>query len=159
VQFGGTRLGICVGDVSGKGLTAALLKSNLQAAFRAFATAEASSVEVCAKLNGIVAGNVAPGKFITSFYVVVDVEKRTLVYENAGHSPAFLLRAEGKPEFLRGHGAVLGVIRVRGGAASRGVRGGERVSGAMNRRLMEEVAGFCRGHFRDDVTVVALTIR
>lgn len=193
VQFGDTRLGICVGDVSGKGLTAALLMSNLQAAFRAFATEQASPAEVCAKLNGFVSGNVAPGKFITFFYAVLDVERRTLVYENAGHCPALLLRADGKTEFLSGHGAVLGVIPEWGytdetlqlGAGDRlfvytdGVTeaeneaaeefGPERlvaackpVNGsavAMNRRLMEEVARFCHGHFRDDVTVVALAIR
>jgi sigma-B regulation protein RsbU (phosphoserine phosphatase) len=110
VQFSDTRLGVCIGDVSGKGLTAALLMSNLQAAFRAFATPQASPAEVCGKLNTFVAGNVAIGKFITFFYAVLDMEKRTLVYENAGHCPALLLRSTGGPEFLRGHGAVLGVI-------------------------------------------------
>jgi len=110
VQFSKTRLGICVGDVSGKGLKAALLMSNLQAAFRTFATAQATPAEVCCKLNAFVSGNVAHDKFITFFYAVLDVEKRTLVYENAGHCPALLLRADGGTEFLRGRGVVLGVI-------------------------------------------------
>ena len=61
------RLGICVGDVSGKGLTASLLMANLQAAFRAYATPDISPAMVCAKLNAFVCGNVAPGKFITFF--------------------------------------------------------------------------------------------
>jgi phosphoserine phosphatase RsbU/P len=194
VQFSDTRLGICVGDVSGKGLTAALLMSNLQAAFRAFATPEASPADVCGKLNSFVAGNVAPGKFITFFYAVLDVGKRTLAYENAGHCPALLLRASGGTEFLRGHGAVLGVIpewkyvdeTVSLGGGDRlffytdGVTEAENEASdefgydrlvkaptpvnsesaaASNRRLMEEVSSFCKGHFRDDVTVVVLAIR
>jgi len=194
VQFGETRIGICIGDVSGKGLTAALLMSNLQAAFRAFATEDATPAQVCAKLNAFVAGNVAPGKFITFFYAVVDVERRTLAYENAGHCPALLLRANGGTEFLRGHGAVLGVIpewrytdeTLQLNAGDRlflytdGVTEAEndaaeefgydrlvqastplaRESAAgANRRIMEEVASFCKGQFRDDVTVVVLAMR
>ncbi|MGA2431462.1 MAG: PP2C family protein-serine/threonine phosphatase [Candidatus Acidiferrum sp.] len=194
VQFSETRLGICVGDVSGKGLTAALLMSNLQAAFRAFATAQATPAEVCCKLNTFVSGNVADDKFITFFYAVVDVEKRTLVYENAGHCPALLLRADGGTEFLRGHGALLGVIPewsyvdetllVRAGDRlffyTDGVTeaeneaaeefGYERLvraaappatesAAATNRRIMDEVASFCKGNFGDDVTLVVLAIR
>ena len=104
------RLGICVGDVAGKGLTACLLMANLQAAFRAYATAEASPAAVCAKLNGFVCGNVAPGKFITFFYGILDAERKMLTYENAGHCPAVLVKAVGPPEWLQGHGGVLGVM-------------------------------------------------
>jgi sigma-B regulation protein RsbU (phosphoserine phosphatase) len=104
------RLGICIGDVSGKGLTAALLMANLQAAFHAFATPDASPARVCAKLNEFVSGNVAPGKFITFFYGILDGDLRSFRYENAGHCPTLLVRASGKTEFLQGHGAVLGVI-------------------------------------------------
>jgi phosphoserine phosphatase RsbU/P len=195
VRFSDTRLGICIGDVSGKGLTAALLMSNLQAAFRAFATANATPAEVCTKLNAFVSGNVAHDKFITFFYAVLDADKRTLVYENAGHCPGLLLRADGRSEFLRGQGAVLGVIpewnyadqtvqlapgdrllfytdgvteaqdatadefgydRLVKAAAPPAV---SESAAATNRRVMDEVASFCKGHFLDDVTVVALVIR
>ncbi len=67
VQLDEDRLGICIGDVSGKGLTASLLMANLQAAFRAYATPEATPAAVCAKLNAFVCGNVASDKFITFF--------------------------------------------------------------------------------------------
>ena len=103
-------LGICVGDVAGKGLTASLLMANLQAAFRAYATPDASPSTVCAKLNAFVCGNVAPGKFITFFYAILDAQNRTLTYENAGHCPGLLLRAAGSSESLCGHGGVLGVL-------------------------------------------------
>jgi hypothetical protein len=104
------RLGICIGDVAGKGITAALLMANLQASFRAFATAEASPQVVCTKLNKFLSANLASGKFVTFFYAVLDAGQRTLIYENAGHCPALLIRGNGVAELLRGNGAVLGVL-------------------------------------------------
>jgi len=104
------RLAICIGDVVGKGITAALLMANLQAAFRAFATTDASPAAVCSKLNSFMCGNVASGKFISFFYCIVDARDRTLAYENAGHCPALLVRRSGETSTLRGDGAVLGVL-------------------------------------------------
>ena len=104
------RLAICIGDVVGKGITAALLMANLQAAFRAFATADASPASVCGKLNAFICGNVACGKFISFFYCIVDSRDRSLSYENAGHCPAQLVRITGETIALMGEGAVLGVL-------------------------------------------------
>jgi sigma-B regulation protein RsbU (phosphoserine phosphatase) len=110
IQLDSNRLGICIGDVAGKGITAALLMANLQASFRAFATPDQSPAAVCAKLNSFLCGNLAPGKFVTFFYAILNAEDRTLRYENAGHCPAILLRASGETELLSGEGAVLGVL-------------------------------------------------
>jgi phosphoserine phosphatase RsbU/P len=110
IQLGKDRLGICVGDVAGKGITAALLMANLQASFRAFATADASPQVVCTKLNKFLCANIASGKFVTFFYAVLDAEARTLTYENAGHLPGLLLRSNGTTETLQGGGAVLGAL-------------------------------------------------
>ncbi|HEY6336982.1 MAG TPA: PP2C family protein-serine/threonine phosphatase [Candidatus Sulfotelmatobacter sp.] len=110
IQLDEKRMGICVGDVAGKGITAALLMANLQASFRAFATAEASPQVVCTKLNKFLCANIAAGKFVTFFYAVLDADERTLTYENAGHTPGLLLRSNGATEFLRGGGAVLGAL-------------------------------------------------
>ena len=110
IQLDKDRLGICVGDVAGKGITAALLMANLQASFRAFATAEASPQVVCTKLNKFLCANIASGKFVTFFYAVLDAGARTLTYENAGHSPGLLLRSNGTTETLQGGGAVLGAL-------------------------------------------------
>ncbi|MGB7285134.1 MAG: PP2C family protein-serine/threonine phosphatase [Candidatus Acidiferrum sp.] len=104
------RLGICIGDVAGKGITAALLMANLQASFRAFATADASPRAVCTKLNKFLSANLASGNFVTFFYAVLDADRRTLIYENAGHCPGLLIRGNGAAELLRGTGAVLGVL-------------------------------------------------
>jgi sigma-B regulation protein RsbU (phosphoserine phosphatase) len=110
IQLDKDRLGLCVGDVVGKGITAALLMANLQASFRAFATAEASPQVVCTKLNKFLCANIASGKFVTFFYAVLDADARTLTYENAGHSPGLLLRSNGTTETLRGGGAALGAL-------------------------------------------------
>lgn len=110
IQLDEKRIGICVGDVAGKGITAALLMANLQASFRAFATADASPEVVCTKLNKFLCANTAPGKFVTFFYAVLDADGPTLTYENAGHSPGLLLRSNGTTESLQGGGAVLGAL-------------------------------------------------
>lgn len=110
IRLDNSRLGICIGDVSGKGVTAALLMANLQAAFRAFATPAAKPSEVCSKLNEFVCGNVAPGKFITFFYTILDVGNHTLTYENAGHCAGIRMKSNGETEQMRGQGGVLGVF-------------------------------------------------
>jgi sigma-B regulation protein RsbU (phosphoserine phosphatase) len=110
IQLDERRIGICVGDVAGKGITAALLMANLQASFRAFATADATPQVVCTKLNKFLCANIASGKFVSFFYAVLDAQTRTLVYENAGHCPGLLIRENGTVESLRGGGAVLGAL-------------------------------------------------
>lgn len=110
IQLDEKRVGICVGDVAGKGITAALLMANLQASFRAFAVADATPQLVCTKLNKFLCANIAAGKFVTFFYAILDAEKHTLTYENAGHTPGLLLRGKGETEPLRGGGAVLGAL-------------------------------------------------
>jgi phosphoserine phosphatase RsbU/P len=108
IQLDEKRVGVCVGDVVGKGITAALLMANLQASFRAFATADATPQVVCSKLNKFLSANIASGKFVTLFYAIFDAESRTLIYENGGHCPGLLTRRNGEVESLRGGGAVLG---------------------------------------------------
>jgi phosphoserine phosphatase RsbU/P len=102
------RLGICVGDASGKGLAAALLMSNLQAAVQALAPDAPSTDSLTNRLNRILCANTAPNKFITLFYGVLD--GRRLTYTNAGHNPPMLLRASGEPLRLEQGGALLGVF-------------------------------------------------
>jgi sigma-B regulation protein RsbU (phosphoserine phosphatase) len=110
IQLNENRVGICVGDVAGKGITAALLMANLQASFRAFATPDATPQAVCTKLNKFLCANIASGKFVTFFYAVLDAETRMLAYENAGYCPGLLVRRSSEIESLRGGGAVLGAL-------------------------------------------------
>jgi len=110
ISFGRTRLAISIADVVGKGIPAALLMSNLQAAERAFATEAAEPAELCHQVNRILCGNIAEGRFISFFYCVVDTDLGTLTFANAGHYPPVLVRADGSVERLGAGGPVLGVF-------------------------------------------------
>lgn len=109
IQLDDQRLGICIGDVAGKGIAAALMMANLQAAFRAFAAPDASPAAVCARLNAFLCESISPDKFITFFYAILNVADWTIQYENAGHCPILLLKSS-RVEVLCGEGAVLGVL-------------------------------------------------
>ena len=110
IAFGRTRLGLSIADVVGKGIPAALLMSNLQAAVRAFASETTEPAELCQLVNRILCGNIAEGRFISFFYCTVDTERRTLTYANAGHYAPVLLRNDGVVERLAAGGPVLGVF-------------------------------------------------
>jgi sigma-B regulation protein RsbU (phosphoserine phosphatase) len=93
LEIGPAHLGLAVGDISGKGVSAALLMSNLQAMFRSRAAAEGLQVgRLVADVNRLLADSTDPSKFATLFYAVFDTRSRRLVYVNAGHNPPFLLR-------------------------------------------------------------------
>jgi phosphoserine phosphatase RsbU/P len=109
LRFSDTRVAVSIADVVGKGLPAALLMSNLQAAVRAFATAAASPHDVCASVNRLLCRNIAAGKFVTFCYAVVDTEARVVSYANAGHFPPILVHADGRVDRLTTTGLVLGV--------------------------------------------------
>lgn len=108
-QFSDTRVAISIADVIGKGIPAALLMSNLQAAVRAFATPDAEPHRVCASVNRLLCRNIESGRFVTFCYAVIDTEARTIVYGNAGHNPPILMRRNGSVERLATKGLVLGV--------------------------------------------------
>jgi phosphoserine phosphatase RsbU/P len=110
ISFGPARLGISIADVVGKGIPAALLMSNLQAAVRAFATDAAQPAELCQQVNRILCGHIAEGRFISFFYCVIDNDEGTLTFANAGHYPPILVRADGRVERLATGGPVLGVF-------------------------------------------------
>lgn len=110
IPFGDHTLGIAIADVVGKGVSAALLMANLQAAVGAFAADARDPAEVCEKINGVMCSNVASGKFITMFCCVLDADRRKLTYCNAGHNPPLLPRGD-KPVRLEEGGALLGVFR------------------------------------------------
>ena len=103
------RIALAMADVSGKGIGAALLMANLQAAFRAFAPQAAGPAALCSRLNQVLSANIAAAKFITFFYAELDPARRVLRYENAGHSQPILIRG-GKALPLSDGGMVLGLF-------------------------------------------------
>ena len=108
-RLGGHKLGICVADVVGKGVSAALLMANVQAAVRAFSSESESAAWLCGKVNALLYENIAIGKFVTFFYGVLDGNARTLQYCNAGN-PYPVLVSRGQTQMLEKGGAVLGVF-------------------------------------------------
>jgi sigma-B regulation protein RsbU (phosphoserine phosphatase) len=104
------RLGLTIGDVSGKSVPAALLMSNVLAALKAEARIVEKEDEILDHLNRLIVEQVEPGRFITFFYGVVDPTNRTLRYACAGHNPPLLMRTSGVAEWLEESGMPLGVM-------------------------------------------------
>jgi len=103
--FSEDKLGMSIADVSGKGMSAALLMSNLQAALKATASEQAPPEELCGKVNRIICDNISRDRFITAFYGLLDSTCNRLVFTNAGHNSPFLAHRDGS--FMRlGEGGV-----------------------------------------------------
>ena len=90
IRLSETKTGFCIADVSGKGISAAILMSNFQASLRALFTYDIELETLVKKLNSIVVVNAAGEKFITLFVARYDHESRVLEYINAAHNPPVL---------------------------------------------------------------------
>jgi sigma-B regulation protein RsbU (phosphoserine phosphatase) len=99
---------LCIADVAGKGLPAALLMSSLQAALKPLIWQRLAPRELCHRLNRILCDQTPVGKFISFFYAVLDSVDNRLTYCNAGHNPPLLIRPDGTSTELKAAGAVLG---------------------------------------------------
>lgn len=104
------RLGIAVGDVSGKGIGAALLMASLRAAFQAEIHPGYRIEHMAARINDFVHHSSALSSFITFFFCQIDRESDELLYVNAGHNPPLVLRADGTEERLASSGFCLGMF-------------------------------------------------
>ena len=100
----------CIADVSGKGLPAALLMSNMQASVRGLAHHLFDTAEMCRELNRVALENTMSGRFTTFFYGILDTSRKSLRYSNAGHVPPILIRENGTVERLCDGGTVLGAF-------------------------------------------------
>jgi phosphoserine phosphatase RsbU/P len=110
LPFDQETLGLCIADVAGKGMPAALLMSNLQAAVRGFASPTVPPNELCARLNSLLRRNMASDRFITFFYAQLDGPGRTLRYVNAGHNAPVVMHQDGSHHRLQEGGGVLGIF-------------------------------------------------
>jgi len=113
LAFGPETLGICIGDVAGKGMPAALLMSNLQAAFRGFASPSLAPQDLCERLNSLICRNIATDRFITFFYAQLDGAACQLRYTNAGHNAPIVAHRDGTHDRLLEGGGILGVFPVQ----------------------------------------------
>ncbi len=104
------RLGLAVGDVSGKGMPAALMMSSLQARVQMLRETMPQPDEAVARLNRNLAERCPVGKFITFFFGLLQ-PSGVFEYSNAGHNYPILLRAGGRIQELRGNGMVMGLFQ------------------------------------------------
>ena len=106
------RLGVVVGDATGKGVPAALVMSTtcgmLQLAARALDSP--SPGEVLAQVNETLFARIPSNMFVTCFYAVLGVEDGTLRYANAGHDPPYMRRSNDDADELRARGMPLGLM-------------------------------------------------
>ena len=96
------RLGIAIGDVAGKGISAALTMASLQASVRAEALRGTDEgTEIVAKVNRLLCDTTPANRYATLFYAQFDSEAKTLTYVNAGHNPPLLFKSNSSGEVVR----------------------------------------------------------
>jgi serine phosphatase RsbU (regulator of sigma subunit) len=107
----GNRLGIALGDVSGKGMYAGLLAAALQARLQAIvAHGPQSPGEVVAELHRLTTGTIEGNRFATLFFAVFDPDASALAYVNAGHPPAVVFAASGDVRLLEATAPAVGLF-------------------------------------------------
>jgi serine phosphatase RsbU (regulator of sigma subunit) len=106
------RVGVVVGDATGKGVPAALVVSATSSMLRAVAQALGSSSpgEVLGRVNETLFARIPPNMFVTCFYAILDPKSGSLSYANAGHDLPYLRRRGGEAEELRARGMPLGLM-------------------------------------------------
>ena len=98
IELPSGRLGIAVGDVSGKGMAAALLMANVQASLRRYSESAYSPKEIIHRINNSlcpICEHIEEHRFITLFYGILELESRTLIYSSAGHNYPLVFREGG----------------------------------------------------------------
>lgn len=101
---------ICIADVSGKGIAAALMMSNFQASLRTLLRQTPNLTDIVEALNFQVLENTKGEKFITCFAAIYDVRLKTMVYVNAGHNPPLLWDRRSGLRLLEEGSTVLGAM-------------------------------------------------
>jgi phosphoserine phosphatase RsbU/P len=106
----GHRIALLIGDVSGKGIAAALLMANVQATLQARLPLGPDLAALAAALDSEIAASTPPEVYLTLFMGILDEANKTLRYVNAGHHTQFALRADGGTERLQSTGRPLGLV-------------------------------------------------
>lgn len=107
--FDDGRLGLIIGDVTGKGVPAALVMATVHTMLRAAVQGMTSPSEVLARVNALLVAEIPAGMFVTCFFVLLDPHTGQLRYANAGHEPPFR-RHDGSAAELWATGMPLGMM-------------------------------------------------
>jgi serine phosphatase RsbU (regulator of sigma subunit) len=104
------RVILCIADVAGHGLPAALLMSNVQATLRMVAQPGRQISEIVALLNHEISQRTSPERFVTMLMAEISADRSMLTACNAGHNPGYIIRTNGGIEELDAGGLMLGVM-------------------------------------------------
>jgi sigma-B regulation protein RsbU (phosphoserine phosphatase) len=110
--LGPDRLGVVIGDVSGKGVPAALFMAVSRTLTRTIARTDCQPGECLAEVNRqlLLQGDGSASMFVTLFYAVLDTVSGELLYSNGGHLPPYVLGASGGLQALPGRGRLVGAL-------------------------------------------------
>lgn len=114
-KISATRFGVCVADVSGKGVPASLLMALCQTNLRHFVKKGQGPSEILKSLNSQLEERIRPDMFITLFLAIVDTKTQKITYARAGHEPALIIRKantaeDGSVNELHGSGMAVGMV-------------------------------------------------
>jgi len=104
------RTALLIGDVSGKGVPAALLMANIQAKLQALLPMGKSMARMAEELDDDIFNSTLPENYLTLFAGILDYEAESLKWVNAGHNTQYLLRKDGQLEHLKSTGRPLGLL-------------------------------------------------
>jgi serine phosphatase RsbU (regulator of sigma subunit) len=110
IPLGEGRVAIVVGDVSGKGMPAALLMTMLQGSLRTLISAGFRGEDLVQKMNEYLVKNTPENKMVTLFFGELNTASGELTYTNAGHNPALLVKGTGGVRTLDSNSLVLGLL-------------------------------------------------
>jgi len=114
IELSPEKLGIAIGDVSGKGMPAALLMANVQASLRRYSESGYSPRDIITRINNSlcpICQHIEEHRFITLFYGVLNSSNGTLTYSNAGHNYPFIFRGNMIVEELESTGVPCGIVQ------------------------------------------------
>jgi hypothetical protein len=110
VKLSGNKMGIAIGDVSGKGVGAAIYMTLTKGILQAHAEEDVSPKNVLGKVNRLLYKTIEKNSFVSMFYAILDISQHTLLYSRAGHNPGILCsEGSGKTKLLLSKGMALGL--------------------------------------------------
>jgi len=109
-QFSNGKIGVAIGDVSGKGVPGAILMANLYAGYRSRVRTQDSIHTMVERLNDLLVESTNSEKYTTFFYAELDTENGQVTYCNAGHNPPLIVHLDGTFDELNIGGPVIGAL-------------------------------------------------
>jgi sigma-B regulation protein RsbU (phosphoserine phosphatase) len=105
------QIGIAIGDVSGKGIPAALIMASFRASLKAEIRNNYAIRTIFFKVNNLLYESIERENYVTAVYGVLDIKNKIFTFSNAGHNPPVLRKREGKIEYLTEGGVALGILQ------------------------------------------------